>query len=80
MEVIDGRLQAPASPSSTQDGPCVDIEAREALQALLGRIQELEKEASHLHSVAGKMQTILHVRDTEEPKASGSFAAGFSKP
>lgn len=42
MEVIEGRLQAPASPSSTQNGPCVDQEARAALEALLARVERLE--------------------------------------
>ena len=39
MDVIEGRLQAPAS---TQDGPCVDKEARAALEALLARVEKLE--------------------------------------
>lgn len=50
--------------------------------ALVVRIQKLEKEVSHLHSVTGKVQTILHVRDAEESKAegTGSFASQFNKP
>ena len=42
MDVIEGRLQAPASPGSTQDGSCVDKEARAALEALLARVEKLE--------------------------------------
>lgn len=40
------------SPGSSQHGPAVDQEARDALQALLGRVQELEGQVSLLQTLS----------------------------
>ena len=50
VAVMEGSVQQ----SNTTDGPMVDQEARDALQALLGRVQELEDQVSQMRTLTSQ--------------------------
>lgn len=57
-------MEGPVVVGNTHQGPAVDQDAREALQALLARVQELEDQVSQLQTISS-------------PKAKNTFSELF---